>query len=511
MEQINILLACAAGMSTSFIVSRMNETALNDPVIGRIWAVPVEDIEFEEDYQILLLGPQISSYYDHIRSIVPEEIPVMVIPRDLYGSCDGEAILKLALENSTSKKEPSQSTSEKKQIRFNALNVLQYAFRMIMPIVLLGSILTLITGFPLPVWQDFLINTGLKDVLSLPTVYIYGFFSVFLSFAIGYQSLRLNNITKRASVGGLFAVLTFLVLCPSDNVLEYIDQKGIFVAILAGLLTGFLYIVAENKDLHIRFSSAIPANIAESYDHVLPGGVSILIAVLVHALFAVTTYGSLQNAVDLFIRRPLSYLSANIFGQTALGLVAAGLWFFGIHGGHIISPVAALLFTNVQLENLEAYREGLIPPHQITGLSLSIGNGSLPLVLCMLLFAKSKTNRTTAKIAAIPSLFGIDEPAYFGFPMIMNRMFLIPWIFGNILVTNIGTYLLQNAGLLPNASAVSVGYFVPPFVTNLVLFGWRGVAWGFVMLAGLIALNYPFVKKYDRKLLEEEETESSVS
>ena len=80
MKQTNILLACAAGMSTSFIVSRMMESALDSEEVGRIWAVPADDIEYESDYDIILLGPQISTIADVIRKKVDPEIPVIVIP-----------------------------------------------------------------------------------------------------------------------------------------------------------------------------------------------------------------------------------------------------------------------------------------------------------------------------------------------------------------------------------------------------------------------------------------------
>ena len=85
-----------------------------------------------------------------------------------------------------------------------------------------------------------------------------------------------------------------------------------------------------------------------------------------------------------------------------------------------------LLFTQVQMENLAAYQAGSAFPHMVTGAILSYGSGSFPLIIAMLIFAKSKANRSITKLAAIPSFFGVDEPSYFGVPMILNPIFFLP-------------------------------------------------------------------------------------
>ncbi|MTG36519.1 PTS sugar transporter subunit IIC, partial [Klebsiella pneumoniae] len=54
------------------------------------------------------------------------------------------------------------------------------------------------------------------------------------------------------------------------------------------------------------------------------------------------------------------------------------------------------------------------------------GVGStLPLAL-MLLRSRSRQLKSVAKIGLLPSLFNINEPILFGFPVIMNPVFLLP-------------------------------------------------------------------------------------
>ena len=56
------------------------------------------------------------------------------------------------------------------------------------------------------------------------------------------------------------------------------------------------------------------------------------------------------------------------------------------------------------------------------------GTGStLPLVW-MALRSRSRTLKSVGKLGLLPSLFNINEPILFGFPIIMNPLFFLPFI-----------------------------------------------------------------------------------
>lgn len=57
---MNIMLACNAGMSTSLVVSKMQEAAKEQGKEYKIWAVEQGEIEGElGNFDVLLLGPQV--------------------------------------------------------------------------------------------------------------------------------------------------------------------------------------------------------------------------------------------------------------------------------------------------------------------------------------------------------------------------------------------------------------------------------------------------------------------
>lgn len=94
---MNIMLVCALGMSTGMLVERMKEYALSEGKDYKIWAVDQNSVESEiGNFDVLLMGPQISYLLSDVKEIVGEEIPVEVIAPVDYGRMNGAAVVKKA-------------------------------------------------------------------------------------------------------------------------------------------------------------------------------------------------------------------------------------------------------------------------------------------------------------------------------------------------------------------------------------------------------------------------------
>jgi len=96
---MKIILMCAVGMSTSLLVTKMENYAkeINRDDIS-ICAKSVEDLDtFVDDYDIFLLGPQVRYKEKWVRSIVePKGKKFSNIPPQIYGRFDGKQTLELA-------------------------------------------------------------------------------------------------------------------------------------------------------------------------------------------------------------------------------------------------------------------------------------------------------------------------------------------------------------------------------------------------------------------------------
>lgn len=102
---MKIMLACSAGMSTSLLVTKMENAAKENDIEAQIWAMPEAQIGTEiEKCDVLLLGPQVRFMLNKATEIAkPHNVPVEVINMMHYGTCNGEAVLNRAIELYNSK------------------------------------------------------------------------------------------------------------------------------------------------------------------------------------------------------------------------------------------------------------------------------------------------------------------------------------------------------------------------------------------------------------------------
>lgn len=94
----NIVLLCAAGMSTSLLVTKMQEAAAKKGMECTISAHSVFEADrWIPEADVVLVGPQIRYELDRLRTAYPDH---RIEPMDMtmYGMVDGEGILKHACD-----------------------------------------------------------------------------------------------------------------------------------------------------------------------------------------------------------------------------------------------------------------------------------------------------------------------------------------------------------------------------------------------------------------------------
>lgn len=93
-----IVLLCAAGMSTSLLVSRMKESAEKIGLEADIAAYPIGEADSRgKDADVVLIGPQVRYALGQVQKKLPNT-PVATIDMLDYGRVDGEKVLKHAIE-----------------------------------------------------------------------------------------------------------------------------------------------------------------------------------------------------------------------------------------------------------------------------------------------------------------------------------------------------------------------------------------------------------------------------
>ncbi|MFS5861464.1 PTS sugar transporter subunit IIB [Streptococcus agalactiae] len=96
---LNITLVCAGGISTSMLVTRMQEAAKAKGVEADIRAMAESAFEkYDGQTDVLLLGPQIGFLEDDFRKkYEPQGMKVSVINIADYGMMNGEKVLDSVL------------------------------------------------------------------------------------------------------------------------------------------------------------------------------------------------------------------------------------------------------------------------------------------------------------------------------------------------------------------------------------------------------------------------------
>lgn len=101
MKKKTIMLVCAAGMSTSMLVTKMKNAAQAEKIEVNIFAISANDVDFnieKENIDVILLGPQVRFMKDQFeRKVLNKEIVVDVINSQDYGMMNGKKVLHTAL------------------------------------------------------------------------------------------------------------------------------------------------------------------------------------------------------------------------------------------------------------------------------------------------------------------------------------------------------------------------------------------------------------------------------
>ncbi|WP_028274564.1 PTS sugar transporter subunit IIB [Atopococcus tabaci] len=103
MAEKTIMLVCAAGMSTSLLVSKMQKAAAEKGLDADIFAVSANEADSNlenKNVDILLLGPQVRFMKSQFEKKVADKgIVVDVINMQDYGMMNGEKVLDTALQH----------------------------------------------------------------------------------------------------------------------------------------------------------------------------------------------------------------------------------------------------------------------------------------------------------------------------------------------------------------------------------------------------------------------------
>lgn len=102
MNEIKIILCCGAGMSSGFLSNAVKKAAKKRKMPCCCSAQPESNVAnvIKDGADILCIGPHYAYMYDSFNEMCkPLGIEVAVIPREIYGTLDGDGLLDFCIEH----------------------------------------------------------------------------------------------------------------------------------------------------------------------------------------------------------------------------------------------------------------------------------------------------------------------------------------------------------------------------------------------------------------------------
>ena len=344
------------------------------------------------------------------------------------------------------------------------------AFTSTLAIVLIGSIFLLIYSFPNEGWTQFI--APYTGMLSIPNTLTMGLIALYMSFAIGYALA--NAVGLQPLVNGVATVSIFLImvnpLTPEGTIsLAYLGSQGIFCAILAGVVTVFLNYQFTKHGVLIKMPDSVPPIISAAFEMLISLGIIVVIVWGIRIVMGV----NIPELISLIIS-PLAVAADTPFAALLESLVSRALWFTGIHGGSIIAFNGGALYP-FALANIEANAAAVAAnqamPYIITPSFESFYQDSSvsAFAICIMIafVCKSSHLKEIGKLAAFPAIFGVTEPFWFGLPIVLNPIFMIPFILTPV-ITATFAYFMTVIGFCGKM------IYAVPWTTPPLLIAWLG-------------------------------------
>lgn len=384
------------------------------------------------------------------------------------------------------------------------------------PFTITGSVVVLLKAIPFEFWQSFLTTVNAGFIFSVVQQYTTNFLAVWVVIFIGSNIVK--SFGQDAITGAVVTLLSFLAITPITKIddvgsflsYQWLGSAGMVTAIVVALIVGRFYVFLMEKKVYIRMPDSVPPFIEKSFAAIIPFLIITVLSATVSSLVALTSYGSVHGFIYQILAIPLRLVGSNIVGVIIAYMFMNILWFFGIHGKSIVFGVMAPIWAGYTVENMNAALAGSSSPHIIefgfTRLYAELGGAgsSLALVICMLLFSKSKQYKAMGKMFSISSICGISEPVTFGAPMVLNFKFLIPMLAAPTVTLILG-YALTSVGILPKLSGISVPTGTPILLDAFLIGGLPHLIMQLVVIVISVLIYLPFFISSDKELLLEEQ------
>ena len=391
------------------------------------------------------------------------------------------------------------------------------------PIAMIGAFGSLLKNLPFDPYQNFLANTTIGGHIATVGGNLWwgslALMSLFLAVSVAYALA--NSYNANALQAGLIALCSFLILSPQVMTVTpeggeaivgwgaipwtYVSTNGLFTAMVVALISTEIFVKLSNVSaLTIKMPDSVPPAVSKSFAKLLPGLIAITVMAIIGVAVATIFDGKFINdLLQEYLAKPLTGVADSLGGAIAVALFVHILWIFGLHGANIALPVISPILMELGGKNVELLAAGATEGYSVfAGAFLDafvyMGGSGVCIGLVIALIIAGRRRKDMIALGGPPALFNINEPIIFGMPIVLNPIYMIPFILAPV-VCVITAYLSISSGLVPPVIMPTIPWITPPIFGAVIATGSiKGGILAAVNIVLSILIYLPFVMADER-------------
>lgn len=420
---------------------------------------------------------------------------------------------------------------------FRIVRAIMAAGMACIPFTIVGSMFLVLNVIPqtFTFLEGFWNSTFLKigDLYMLANKATMGILALYFCLVIGYEYTKIYADEEDLDVnplnGALLSMFAYFMAIPqlvmddgkmvlvnimkkdvnifngwemSGDGVSRLGTTGIFTAIIMSIIAVQLYRLCVKRQWIIKMPEAVPEGVSRSFTALIP---AFLVAFVMLAFTGILV--AFDTDIFKIIAVPFGFvvnLTSSWIGILVIYFLIHALWIVGIHGANIISAfITPIVLSNMQL-NIEGANIPFAGEFQNSFVVMGGSGATLGLCVFIAFLAKSEQLRVLGKASLAPGLFNINEPLVFGLPIVYNPFLAIPFFLAPMVSASIGYWTIKLELVKPIIAQV-------PWPSPIGFGAFIGTAGSLMavlvsLICGFVAflIWFPFIKIYDKKLVEQE-------
>jgi cellobiose PTS system EIIC component len=371
----------------------------------------------------------------------------------------------------------------------------------VVPLTIVGGMFMIAAYLPVPGWD--LRVAAYRPLLDIGVSATFGLLGIIACFSIAGELAR--HLKQEPLVSASMAGVVFLMLqidvANQTLSMDGLGSKGLFTAILIALVTVHAQKFFGDRNLVIRLPASVPAIVYESFLSLTP----LLFLVVLFWVLRFVAGVDIDSVVQT-VFTPLVFALNTLPGILVYALLVTMLWSVGINGDNAVDAIVAPIFLQYLTANVLAVSTGQPLPY-VTAYGffttfVNVGGTGATIALALVLWrSKDPGFQKVSRLSLPTQVFQINEPIFFGLPIVLNPIFMIPYVLNALILTSV-SYLLMQSHII-HRPFVNVPWTTPPIIGHYLVTGgdWRAAAWGAASIAIAAMVYLPFARAAERQRL----------